>query len=189
MTFKDLFTTRVWTLSNALSIYRVVVLPFLWSYIERSQTDPSYTSTAIMIGITMILSDFFDGFLARKLGQETPLGQYLDPTADKICIITVLISLHLYKGLPLWLLIFIIVREIIGTWAGIYLLVKRNVLGKPNYWGKWGVTTVSFTAIIYLLDLWWKHWTLGPVVFTFTGGVIAYVITYWDTMKSSRDQT
>ena len=130
----------------------------------------------------MAMTDFLDGFLSRKLGQETPLGQYLDPAADKIVMIGTLFLLWHYRSYPLPIIIFIVVREVLSSLIGIFLLVRRDVLGQPNYWGKWGVTLVFISAIFYLLRWPYKDVVLTAMVVVFIGGIIAYLKTYWSTI-------
>ncbi len=182
MTFRELFQYRVLTISNFLSLSRVIAIPLLWHYTEKSLTQSVYIYYALGVAFYMVLSDFLDGFLARLLGQETPLGQYLDPLADKLGVISTLFLLYLNKGLPLWFVIFILIREIAGLFFGSFLLFRRNLLGKPNYWGKFGVFFISISFLFYLLDWQYKKCSLYFVVFIFSGGMIKYTSTYWKTV-------
>lgn len=181
MTIKELLNYRLFTVSNLLSLMRVFLLPLLWFTISRTDTTYSNFGTLIILGI-MVITDFLDGFLARMLGQETPLGQYLDPVADKIAIVTGFLLLTYYRNFPVWVTVFIILREILGTWLGGFLLIKRNILGKPNYWGKLGVSFCAFAGMFYLLDLPHKELTIIPIIITLTGGIIIYSKTYWRTV-------
>ncbi|MCB1148364.1 MAG: CDP-alcohol phosphatidyltransferase family protein, partial [Leptospiraceae bacterium] len=61
-------------------------MPLLWYTMQLEDFDLS-NKYSIGILMFMILTDYLDGLLARKLGQETPLGQYLDPVADKFAIV------------------------------------------------------------------------------------------------------
>lgn len=182
MTVRELFTYRILTISNVLSFSRVLGVPALW-YILAHPHDIErirlYTALTLLF---MTLTDYFDGYLARKLGQETPLGQYLDPIADKIVIVSGLFLLYAYRDLPLWVAIFVAIREIVGTIGGGFLLIRRNVLGKPNYWGKWGVGVISLCGLFYLFNWPYREWTIAPLIFTFAGGIFAYTKTYGRTI-------
>lgn len=179
MTIKEVFEYRIFTVSNFLSLLRIFLLPFLWYFIKKDQN----TLALLILGI-MIISDFLDGLLARILGQETPLGQYLDPLADKLSILFGLLALVLYRDFPFWLLVFILVREALGIWLGTYLLLKKNILGKPNWWGKFGVAFCALAGLAYLLHLPWRHYLVYLILFTFLGGILAYAKTYWRTVFS-----
>lgn len=184
MTFRELFQHRVLTLSNLLSLSRIFLLIPLWHLLWTERSPHYYRNETLAIVALMIATDFLDGWLARRLGQETPLGQYLDPVADKIVIIGGLILLYLKRGYPAGILIFILLREIYGTFFGMFLLTKRNVLGKPSYWGKTGVFFISVSGICYLLDWEYSAYTNIPVIFTLTGGIIAYGMRYAKTIFS-----
>lgn len=177
--FRLLFQYRVFTVSNLLTFSRIVLTPFFAYYIALSRQQPQALKTALLLGAVMVATDFLDGFLARLLGQETPLGQYLDPIADKISSLVTLFFLYWYKGYPLWLLILILLREAAGTFGGIWILVKRKILAKPNYWGKAGVFFIAVSAVFYLVESDYKKWSLLPVVITLIGGVIAYSKKYF----------
>ena len=181
MKIKELFIThRVFTISNFLSILRIIlIIPLSW-FILSDNGDYEYH--ALILIVIMVASDYLDGYLARKLGQETPLGQYLDPVADKVAILVGLYLLYAKKGYPLAILLFIFLREIVGTFYGMFLLTKRNLLGKPNYWGKTGVFAIAISGIWYLMGWPYKEWTNLPVLFLLTGGVISYFIRYRRTV-------
>ena len=187
MTVRELFTYRILTISNVLSLSRVLGIPALW-YILANPHDVSsirlYTALTLAF---MTLTDYLDGYLARKLGQETPLGQYLDPIADKIVIVGGLFLLVYYRDYPLWVTVIVAVREIIGTVGGGFLLIKRNVLGKPNYWGKFGVGLISLSGLFYLFNWPFREYTIPPLLFVFAGGIFAYTMTYGRTILKGSD--
>lgn len=188
MTLKELFTYRTFTVSNLLSLMRVFLTPLIYYLASEIKTD--YWNKYYLLGVVlfMILTDFLDGFMARLLKQETPLGQYLDPIADKIAMITGLFVLVRFFDYPLWVVIFVVIREVVGTWGGMYLLIRKNILGKPNYWGKWGVTAFAISSVFYVLDWPFKNYTPYVVFLVFAGGVAAYAKTYWKTVFGSSDK-
>lgn len=188
MKLKDLFAVRVFTISNFLSLARIIlVVPFAWLMLTEK---PGFhrNNIELYLLIFMFSTDFLDGWLARKLGQETPLGQYLDPVADKIAIIGVLTLLVMRRDFPEWVLWIILLREAIAFTAGLFLLTRRDILGKPNYWGKAGVFFVSVSAVFYLMEWPYKEYTLIPVVITLVGGVVAYFVKYRKTIFHEEDE-
>jgi phosphatidylglycerophosphate synthase len=130
----------------------------------------------------MILTDYLDGFLASKLGQETPLGQYLDPVADKITILIALFLLYLKREYPLWLFLIILGREVFGSFFGVFLLTKRNIMGKPNLWGKTGVFVISISAMLYLINSPYKKSLDFIILAILIIGLLAYSIRYIRTI-------
>ena len=89
----------------------------------------------------------------------------------------------------MWIVVFIFVREVVGTWGGAYLLIKKNTMGKPNWWGKWGVGMVAISCLFYILD--WPHIEYTPwvVLLVFIGGILAYAKTYWKTVFKPADNS
>ena len=102
-------------LPNILSLVRIILVPLiLWLLIQDL-----YIISAIII--TMVgLTDYFDGYLARKYNAESLVGFYLDAIADKVLIITIYLVLGIKLLLPTYLIILIIFREALVF--GAYLL-------------------------------------------------------------------
>lgn len=102
-------------LPNILSLVRIILVPLiLWLLIQDL-----YIISAIII--TMVgLTDYFDGYLARKYNAESLVGFYLDAIADKVLIITIYLVLGIKLLLPTYLIILIIFREALVS--GAYLL-------------------------------------------------------------------
>ena len=97
MTVRELFTYRILTISNLLSLSRVLGIPAMWYILAHPHDIVSLRLYTALTLAFMTATDYLDGYLARKLGQETPLGQYLDPIADKIVIIAGLFLLVVYR--------------------------------------------------------------------------------------------
>ena len=107
MLLKDFLNSRLFTISNCLSLLRIFLSPFLWIFTEIYTKNPEYLWLIITTTCIIVLTDFFDGFIARKFGQVTPLGQYLDPLADKIAVISALFLIYVYRDFPLWAVLII----------------------------------------------------------------------------------
>ncbi|MDH4262286.1 MAG: CDP-alcohol phosphatidyltransferase family protein [Spirochaetia bacterium] len=182
MTIRDLFRHRVFTISNFLTFSRILLLFPLWYLVINENYIHEYRIITLIIALTMISTDYFDGLLARKLGQESALGQYLDPVADKITILVGLYLMYLKRGYPLYMFLIIFIREIYGSFFGIFLLIKRDTLGKPSLWGKFGVFFIAISALWYLMDLPMKWLSDIPVVITQIGGLVAYSLRYARTI-------
>ena len=188
MKIKELFAVRVFTISNLLSMARIIlVIPFAWLMLTE-KPEQHRNNIEFYLLIIMFSTDFLDGWLARKLGQETPLGQYLDPVADKIAIIGVLVLLVIQRDFPVWVLWVILLREVIAFITGLFLLTRRDILGKPNYWGKSGVFFISISAIFYLMEWPYKDYSLVPVIFVLGGGVVSYFMKYRKTIFLNEEE-
>ncbi len=149
-----MLNAKTWTASNMLSLFRVFLL--LPIYQGLSQNTPAGNAWALFFMLLAIISDFLDGYLARRLGQTSDLGKVLDPLADKICIAGVcliLVSPVRENPLPLWFLILLLARDI-GVVAGGFLLYKlKNIVVGSNIWGKSTSTVLALMFLSYLLGV------------------------------------
>lgn len=103
------------------------------------------------LSLPAILSDFLDGYLARRWNQISELGKILDPIADKVNIGGMVIALYLFQDFPLWLTLVIVLRDL-GIMIGALLILrsKRQVISS-NLPGKIAVVVVALTIIMFLL--------------------------------------
>ncbi|PJZ68364.1 CDP-diacylglycerol--glycerol-3-phosphate 3-phosphatidyltransferase [Leptospira perolatii] len=192
---KDLLEDRIFTISNFLSVSRVLMLPFFMYFTRKHIESPKnseYLFFSIATCIGAVLTDYLDGFLARLLGQESVLGRYLDPICDKIVTVGGLSVIVHYYEFPLWILLIYILREILGIWLGGFLYLKRGIQGKPNWWGKIGVGIVAATVLWYMSlplishqypkDHFIQHpeYSGYVLILILSIGVVAYARRYWD---------
>jgi CDP-diacylglycerol--glycerol-3-phosphate 3-phosphatidyltransferase len=103
-------------LPNILTIFRIVLIPVLVVLLTNS--GPTASLLAALTFFLACLSDFFDGYLARRWGISTTLGKLLDPLADKLIVAAALIMLagmERSPAVPAWMTVVIIGREIAVT--------------------------------------------------------------------------
>ncbi len=96
------------TASNFITVLRIILVLYFCILFYFNNTK-----LAILIFLFSVITDFIDGLLARILKQQTAIGSFLDPVADKILVITTLIILMTRKYIPLWLFFLIILRDIL----------------------------------------------------------------------------
>ncbi|MCP5105696.1 MAG: CDP-alcohol phosphatidyltransferase family protein, partial [bacterium] len=138
---------------NTLSFIRLLTIPVIFLLIINSTAR----NFPILISVTFIsgLLDFFDGYLARKLSQETELGKILDPVADKLMILALVLGLMIKSNFPLWLGIVIFSRDFIILLASLILLIRKK--GKkvvPSVLvGKITVAVLGGLLLVFVVDL------------------------------------
>lgn len=100
----------VWTIPNILSLGRLVATGFILWAIDTARWD-----LAIVLFGLAALSDWFDGYIARRFNQATVLGRQLDPLVDKVTVIAVLVHLAAtpHSGVRPWMVSVILARELI----------------------------------------------------------------------------
>jgi cardiolipin synthase len=136
------------TLANQLTILRIVLTPAFVLLVVYG-----YLGAALLVFMTAGLTDALDGLIARKAGQRTSLGAWLDPMADKLLLVTTFIVLTLpgiplTNHLPLWLTVLVISRDvvIVGVVAIINLAVGPRTF-RPSIFGKAATATFIVTSI------------------------------------------
>lgn len=186
MKIRELFQGRVFTISNMLSLARIILVPFI-AYsltLERDTGDTIYRNYALLLLFILIATDFFDGFLARALNQVSRLGQFLDPIADKIAALSLGIVLYIYRGFPLWLVLITMFRDIYSVTGGLVLLYRKDVQVRPNIAGKIMVAVMALSAFIFILnpktlffDISVQDWSIIVILFF----IFVSSIMYWRT--------
>ena len=141
---------RFFTLPNALSILRVVLLVPILILIDRPDQASRVAGVALLLvaGIT----DLLDGALARWRGWISPSGKIVDPIADKVLIGGLAIYLALTRGFPIWLLVLVVLRDL-ALMAGTMLFLKRDrLVFQANRTGKLTTFALSLLLLAYVLD-------------------------------------
>ncbi len=155
-------------LANRISLCRVLLAPCLVAsllyYDPHRGGVPWVTLGLFLIGI---LSDALDGFIARSQHQESSLGTVLDPIADKLLILSTLISLSSIRALPVWLRVpawfnlVVISRDVILVVGTLILfLVTGKFTVKPSRLGKWTIAAQMAVIFGVLLGAPLKTWLL-----------------------------
>ncbi len=140
---------RILTLANGISISRIFLsLPLIY-YLDKDSL-----SIAIGIIVLIILTDLVDGWVARKVDEITHFGKLIDPVADKVCMLVVIIFLIFKIGLPMLLFFLILaIRDIVLITIGIYLMFKQNRVFESNKTGKWFLFVSSLMMLSFILNL------------------------------------
>jgi CDP-diacylglycerol--glycerol-3-phosphate 3-phosphatidyltransferase len=144
-------TGRIWTISNALSLSRVMLAVPIAYFLLRGDETGRWLAVVLM-GAAM-LTDFFDGLLARWLNQVTDLGKILDPFADKVAMGVVVFVLTLQGVVPEWFFLAAVVRDLLIMLGGLYVKRRRGVLLQSNIVGKWTVTATAVFVILATLQI------------------------------------
>ena len=140
---------NVHNLPNALSLVRILSIPML-ILLCMWQWRWAGILAAVVFALASI-TDFLDGYLARKLGRVTVLGKFLDPVADKLLVSAALIMLIPMGRAPAWVVFVIIGREIAVTGLRAAAVATQDkVVIDASIWGKIK-TAVQITAILGLL--------------------------------------
>ncbi|KZL51526.1 CDP-diacylglycerol--glycerol-3-phosphate 3-phosphatidyltransferase [Nodularia spumigena CS-591/12] len=130
-------------LPNAITFSRLLGIPFLLYGLYNPTPEARWICLTIFL--VAALTDWLDGYLARKLNQITDLGKFLDPLVDKLLVLAPLLVLVELERIPAWGVFVILARELaIAGWR-----VNQTTITGANIWGK--LKTVSQIIAISLL--------------------------------------
>ncbi len=134
-------------ISNALTVSRIFMVPLIALCIVRDNLILSIVA-AVLFAAAMV-TDFLDGYFARKYHIESDLGKLLDPLADKFLIATVLIMLIPLNRAPAWIVAVIVGREMAVTGLR-SIAAEKGVIIQADWLGKYK-TAFQCVALIPLL--------------------------------------
>ncbi len=148
-------------LPNRLTIFRMVLIPVVIVCLYGAQLESGnpwardFGWAAAWIFTVASITDFFDGYIARKRNIVTVFGSFIDPIADKFLTVSSLIMLQALGRVPAFIVIVLVLREMYMT--SLRLLAKNEGLSVPvNNMGKWK-TALQMMAIPMLManEEWW----------------------------------
>jgi cardiolipin synthase (CMP-forming) len=140
-------SSRVLTIPNLLSIVRLAGVPvFLWLVL-----GPEEDGWALLVLLVSGITDWLDGYLARKLNQMSKLGQILDPVADRLYILAVVIGLAWRDIIPWWLAVLLPARDLL-LWGLVPFLRTRGYHALPvHFLGKAATANLLYAFPLLLL--------------------------------------
>lgn len=189
-------------LPNRLTLFRVLLIPVVIGSLYLVKSDFAFINEQIISLAGWVaawtftaasITDFFDGFIARKRGIVTVFGSFLDPIADKFLTVSSLIMLQALDRIPAWIVIILVLREMYMT--SLRLLASNEGISVPvSDIGKWKTAT-QMVGIPMLMcnETWWvlPFPQIGIVLIYFASilslwSAITYSISMVAKLKISR---
>jgi cardiolipin synthase len=185
-------TSAVLTIPNALSFARIVTIPLIvWALVHRG------TEAVGLVAFGVIAStDWIDGYVARRTDRVSELGALLDPLADRLAIVAVLVALVVRDAFPVWAAALIVVRDLALILVGAFVLLTRDIRIEVRTIGKAAtlLLMVAVPAIAWgAFDLWpstvttilgWMGFAVGIVLSYAAAG--AYAIDLRRALRARR---
>ncbi len=150
----------LWTLPNRLSLVRILSIPIICILI--SLQEEKFFLMSFFLFVIAGITDGLDGFFARRFKLKSKLGVFMDPIADKMLIVSCLVTLSYYRVVPLWLTVILILREFLinGIRA---LYAQEGITLSPTKSGKYKTAFQILGISVILLNRSLKE----PVVFRY----------------------
>ncbi|MFM8745360.1 MAG: CDP-diacylglycerol--glycerol-3-phosphate 3-phosphatidyltransferase [Aestuariivirga sp.] len=162
---KPLPYSKVWNLPNILTYGRIAAVPVVAGLLLWGGNGARWAALAVYV--VAAISDFFDGYLARRWQQQSSIGRMLDPIADKVLVAVVLLVLcadDILRGGHIWAAVIILSREVLVSGLREYL-GELQVSVPVTRIAKWK-TAVQMLAIGFLIA-----GPAGDTVFPYTTGL------------------
>src|SRR6266581_7562200 len=146
-----------WNIPNMLTLLRIALIPVMAVLLLSPSRKAGFWAAGVFALAS--ITDWLDGYLARRMGIVTTFGKFLDPIADKLIVMAALIMILPFSWVPAWMVLVILGREIIITGLrGIAstegIVIAASQLGKFK-------TIFQIVAILGLLLHYDYHWLFG----------------------------
>lgn len=181
---------EIHTKSNYLSIFRIFLAIPIWFIIGHFYDGSEYRWYLFGLFFIAYMTDLLDGFLARKFNEITEMGKILDPLADKIVVLTIVVKFYLDGIIPEFYFWIIILRDIIIFIGGIFISNKIGKVLPSNNLGKGTVFSIMmfFLAVIFDAEndaTWLYNFLLYTSTFLSFASVFGYAIRGYEAFKWS----
>lgn len=185
-------------LPNALTVLRLALVPvFVWLLFAGPASLPWRLAATVVFGLA-ILTDLFDGRLARKYGLVSDFGKIWDPIADKALTGAAFIGLSILGELPWWVTVIILVREWGITWMRVQMLKYEVMAAAPG--GKLKTVLQAVALLMFLpYPIWqaaapfpfwfWLAWLVMGAAFVLTVVTgVQYLVAAWRLRAEALDR-
>ena len=190
--FKLFRSGKVWTIPNIMSMFRLLLVPFIiWSYVGLDNVP----LTIILLALSA-LTDVLDGPIARKFNMISDLGKALDPFADKITQVSVILCLAIKLAIKenplLWILLGICVfRELCMGVLGYITIRKTGKVPGARWYGK--VSTVILYAsalalLIFPMPSWLSTAIVAVCIVCVVMALVLYTLFFISEWKHSKPE-
>lgn len=137
-------------LPNLLIVFRILLIPvFLFFLLNAGPGESTYRLVAMIVFLAASVTDFFDGYLARKWGTVSNFGKLMDPLADKMLVCAAMIALVYRQELAAWVVVVVVCREFWVTALRQLALEQGQKVIAASIWGK----TKTVLQIVMLTTL------------------------------------
>lgn len=161
--------TKIWTIPNILSFFRILLIPF----IMKTYDTGAYWKAAALVALSG-LTDLADGYIARRFQMVSALGKALDPIADKLTMLALLLCLCAKVPSMTWLLGVVAVKEVLMGLEGLLVLRKTGTTYSALWYGKLNTALLYGTILLHLL------WSKIPLLLS---NLLVLTCTVWNLVS------
>tara|TARA_B100000953_G_scaffold256651_1_gene220845 strand:- start:311 stop:898 length:588 start_codon:yes stop_codon:yes gene_type:complete len=166
---------RVLTLANIISMLRgLSAIPIIYTL-----SRPDWNWLAAVLIILAALSDSLDGYFARRANEVTHLGKWIDPLADFILTVSVMLYLSIADRFPFWYFLFYTIRHAMIAGLAIYFLNYKIAILNSNWWGKWAAGITALSVFLHIFEFASLPWLKPTTIYTGAGLLVISMLKYF----------
>ena len=170
------------TTASKITLIRVAFIPVYMVLMYLSGGHPNlWMWLGLAVFVIASLTDYVDGFIARKYQQVSDFGKFLDPLADKLLVIAAMTMFCQWGQMPAWALMIVLTREFAVT--GLRLVAVGNGTVIAAGWSgkvKTASTMIGLCVLMAFPAISWLNWTvIGVIVVTTVYSGVEYFIQNW----------
>ncbi len=144
---------KIHTISNHLSFSRILLSAPIYYFLQNMEQSDFHRFFALFLMILAALTDYLDGYFARKYDQVTEFGKIIDPIADKIAVGVITLTLFFKGFIPLYILVVIISRDLLIFFGGLIISNKIGRVLPSNLLGKITVFILGLYLVLLVVGL------------------------------------
>ncbi|WP_336250332.1 CDP-diacylglycerol--glycerol-3-phosphate 3-phosphatidyltransferase [Stomatohabitans albus] len=176
-------------IANMMTIARVVMVPIIaWLvYMATTTGSATYTWLALITFVLAAITDWADGYFARKYDQVTEFGALWDPIADKGLVLGTLAVLAWFGQMAWWVVLLFAVREIGMTLWRMWIVKTGGKVVSARPWGKWKTATqlVGISLMLTpILPIYWGQWLVYVALALTYVSAGDLLVSYYKPMSS-----
>jgi CDP-diacylglycerol---glycerol-3-phosphate 3-phosphatidyltransferase len=177
---------------DILALSRILLVPVIMAFTRSNRIDDALVIAAVIFTVAAI-TDFLDGYLARRTSGGTTLGAFLDTTADKILITGTLLALVSIGRVSIWPAAIIIFREftvmalrgVVATRGG---LIRPSTWGKIKFGAQYLAIVLAFLRLPERWGIWYlDQWVMLLAVIATVGSAWGYLAAFSEHVRSEPD--
>ena len=181
---------KYFTIPNLMGYFRILMLPVFLVLYLKADTKEEYYAAFFILAISL-LTDFFDGKIARKFNQVTDFGKALDPVADKLTQGALAIAVTFrYPLMKVFLALFLAKECYMGI-MGLYLIRKKEHWSAAQWYGKicTGVMDVGIFALLLFpgIPVMWANCLILLMMGFMIFSLIKYILYHKETLKDIKN--
>ncbi len=138
---------QILTIPNLLSFFRLALLPFIAWFYNVKQNYAAAIALLVLSGLT----DIVDGTIARKFNMISDFGKILDPIADKLTQVVMLMCLAVKHPAIIWLVLVFVLKEISMSVLGYLAIKRKDSVNSAKWYGKLNTVIIYSTIVILIL--------------------------------------